>query len=255
MSIDLTDITAFHWACIKGHLVLDVVKIFMENAAALSIDLNRVDQSGVTGFYYACEKGHSDVVNIFMENASTLGIDLNAKCTDHWANTAFHQACARGHSDVIKCFLEKDHSLSLDLNAKDCFDLTGFHHACQKGYSDIVKIFMENAWGIDLNTKDKNGMTPFHHACEGWPYDDTKCQDPNAKAKYDDRTTGFHLTCSNGYKDIVELMLNNAENLNIDLTSKNCFGETGFQSAKTYNRISVVNLIKTKMPNIAFYTS
>ena len=31
--------TAFHLACLGGHL--DVVKMFMENAAALNINLNR----------------------------------------------------------------------------------------------------------------------------------------------------------------------------------------------------------------------
>ena len=95
-------------------------------------------------------------------------------------------------------------------------------------------------------------MTPFHHACEAWTHTDKQCVDPNAKAKYSDRSVGFHSSCLNGYKDIVELMVDNAEKLNLDLTSKNCFGETGFQSAVTYNRMSVVNLIKFKRPNIAF---
>ena len=97
----------------------------------------------MTGFHYACQRGHSDVVKIFMENAAALSIDLNTKCTDY-NSTGFHRACGRGHSDVIKIFLENELSLNLDLNSKDCFDMLGFHHACRRGHMGVVKILTEN---------------------------------------------------------------------------------------------------------------
>ena len=77
------------------------------------------------------------------ENAAALSIDLNKKCTDY-KSTGFHRACERGHSDVIKIFLENEFSLNLDLNSKTCFDLMGFHHACRRGHMGVVKILTEN---------------------------------------------------------------------------------------------------------------
>ena len=53
--------TGFHHACIKGHA--NVVKIFMENAAALKIDLNAIDNSGLTGFHHACEDFHEECIH------------------------------------------------------------------------------------------------------------------------------------------------------------------------------------------------
>ena len=109
----------------------------------MKIDLNAIEENGMTGFHYACERGHSGVVKIIMENAAALSIDLNAKCTDY-SSTGFHRACGRGHSDVIKIFLENELSLNLDLNSKDCFDWMGFHHACRRGHMGVVKILTEN---------------------------------------------------------------------------------------------------------------
>jgi ankyrin repeat protein len=43
----------------------------------LSIDLNTEDNDGITGFHHACESGDSDLVKIFMQNAADLNIDLN----------------------------------------------------------------------------------------------------------------------------------------------------------------------------------
>ena len=95
------------------------------------------------GFHYACQRGHSDVVKIFMENAAALSIDLTKKCTDY-STTGFHRACAKGHTDVIKIFLENELSLNLDLNSKCCYGLIGFHLACERGHMGVVKILMEH---------------------------------------------------------------------------------------------------------------
>ena len=54
-----------------------VVKVFMQNAADLSIDLNTEDNDGITGFHHACESGDSDIVSIFMEIPAALSITPN----------------------------------------------------------------------------------------------------------------------------------------------------------------------------------
>ena len=159
---DTGGFTAFHYACQNGHS--DVVKIFMENAATLSIDLNAKDSHGSPAFHQACREGHTDLVKIFMENACALGIDPNTP--DEHGFTAFHCACVEGQSSVAKFFMENACAFSIDLNSKDDSGLTGFYYACSEGHSDLVKIFMENACAlsIDLNSKDEDGYTAFQYA-------------------------------------------------------------------------------------------
>ena len=53
----------------------------------------------------------------------------------------------------------------------------------------------------------------------------------------------------------VELLLNNADALHLDLTSKGYNGKTGFQQAQYNNKTAVVELIKAKRPSIAVQIS
>ena len=52
-------------------------------------------------------------------------------------------------------------------------------------------------------------------------------------------------------KDL-ELLINNSQSLNIDLTARDNNGKTGFQVAQDEGETEVVNIIESKMPNIAF---
>ena len=53
----------------------------------------------------------------------------------------------------------------------------------------------------------------------------------------------------------VELLLNNADALHLDLTSKGYNGKTAFQQAQNRNKTAVVELIKAKRPSIAVQIS
>ena len=91
----------------------------------------------MTAFHIACSRGHPDVVKIFLQYAVTLNIDLNVKDKD--GNTAFHLACQKtacfwesnqGHSDVVKILIENAVTFGVDLNTKNNNNLTGFQEAC-----------------------------------------------------------------------------------------------------------------------------
>ena len=56
-----------------------------------------------TAFHFACKQGHLDVVKIIVENATALSLDLNAKCK--MGNTPFHYAGANGFSDIVKILM------------------------------------------------------------------------------------------------------------------------------------------------------
>ena len=55
-----------------------------------------------------------------------------------------------------------------------------------------------------------------------------------------------------GRTNIVDMMINNSESLKLDLTARDNDGKTGFQLAQDEGKTEVVNLILSKMPNIAF---
>ena len=76
---------------------------------------------------------------------------------------------------------------------------------------------------IDLNAKDNGGRTAFHWACYWY------------------RST-----------NVIDIMINNSESFNLDLTARDNDGQTGFQMAQERGRTNVVNMIQTKMSQIAF---
>ena len=60
------------------------------------------------------------------------------------------------------------------------------------------------------------------------------------------------LACYKGHTSIVELLLNNADALHLDLIAKTFWlGKTGFQEAQSKGHSDVVELIRAKRPSIA----
>ena len=104
-----------------------------------------------------------------MENAAALSIDLNSQCEYGW--TAFHMACTAGQTDVVKCIIENAAALNIDLNIKSLKGKTAFHMACEKIHLDIVEIFLENAsaLNIDLNVKSLWEILSLHPNGNGTP--------------------------------------------------------------------------------------
>ena len=120
-------------------------------------------------------------------------------------------------------FLEKYIELKKELNARNTIGYTAFHLACLHADSKLTDMMMKkcNELKIDLNAQDKNGQTGFHIAC-----------------RYG--VTLEHIL-------IIEQILDNAESLKINLTSRNIYVRTGFQIASVMGRIEVVNLIRKKV--------
>ena len=110
----------------------------MKKAAILSINLNAKDTYGLTGFHLACKQGHANVVKVFMQKAAILGIDLEAKEATY-GYTGFLWACTGGHSDVVKIFMKN--AAIIDLNYKDIKGRTAFHWVCAWGNCKLANIF------------------------------------------------------------------------------------------------------------------
>ena len=54
----------------------------------------------------------------------------------------------------------------------------------------------------------------------------------------------------NNSTSIVDIMINNSESVNLDLTARDNDGKTGFDWAQDLRKTDVINLIRTKMPQL-----
>ena len=57
------------------------------------------------------------------------------------------------------------------------------------------------------------------------------------------KVNGFMLACCLGHKDIVEKILEVAEEFNFDLNAKDCNGNTGFANAHDGGHVDIVEMI------------
>ena len=71
--------------------------------------------------------------------------------------------------------------------------------------------------------------------------------DINAKQRFDCGATAFHLACLDGNLVIVQIMIEMAESINLDLTAK-CLGRTGFEFALIMGHHEIIHEIKSKIP-------
>ena len=73
--------------------------------------------AGFNGLIMACYGGgHKNVVKLLLENADNLNIDLNARTRAGW--TALMYACASGNPDIVKLFLDYSGPIEIDVNAR-----------------------------------------------------------------------------------------------------------------------------------------
>ena len=120
----------------------------------------------------------------------------------------------------LKKIIHNSAALGIDLNTKDDHGYTAFHLACDRGHTNVAKMIMSNsaALKIELNTK----------------------------SEFEDGETPYHSACYKGHTKVVQLMLDQSKILNIDLTAEDDDGNTG----TFYAPMSLVNLIKEKMPSL-----
>ena len=192
-------------------------------------DMEEECKDGQTPFHLACQNGQEYIAKIIMKNSAEFNIDLNAK--DNLGMTAFHELFLlylpnyrNGHAEIAEMLIRNSVEFNIDLNAKNSYGYTAFHYACSHGLSKHVEILIKNSteFNIDLNVKSYYTRTAFHDAC--------------------------YL----GKLNVVEIMINNSESFNLDLTARTNRGNTGFQLAQKSRKTGVVNMIRTKMPQIAF---
>ena len=93
----------------------------MEKYAELKVELNARDDYGLTAFHWACKKGHFKIAKILIEKSGDILIDLNAKSNNRLRNTAFQLANFQfdnlnSRTKLIEMIVNNAESFNIDLS-------------------------------------------------------------------------------------------------------------------------------------------
>ena len=172
--------------------------------------LNTKAACGMNGFMIACRKGFTEIVSLILKSVVKMGchegmFDVNDTGTEQDI-TGFTMAILEGHIEVVKVIAEQKpfKGFEFSFNWQDGEDgHTPLMHACKNGKKDIVNYFLKFAKSkkkvdFDLNQEDIHG------------------------------NTAFHLACLNKHEEIVDLIIQSADKLKIQLDLKNEDEQTGY---------------------------
>lgn len=123
--------------------------------------------------------------------------------------SALHVVSSLGYQDYASFFMQ-DNSM---INQKDSSGNIPLHLACMNGHINIVKRLVEKKSSVDITNKE--GLKPFGCACENNAKAVSKfllhecAKWINVDEKYQKWNQGsvLHIACTNGFSDIVVLLL------------------------------------------------
>lgn len=203
---DIFGSNPFLAACRRGNLSL--IEFFF-NLKEKQIEKDLHDDMGQTPLHLICN-GSYEVVKYFCDlpaEDSSLNFDVRDKC----GQTPFHDACRRGKVQVVKLLLENAKKLKIDVNAPDRKGCTALHLTCQDGNTEVVRLMLEgaNSYGINVLALDNRGNTILQSAC-------------------------FQSTIfgSKQNPETVQLILQQAEELGLDVHHENNQGKSAFGCAQ-----------------------
>ena len=192
--------TAFHLACMRGHL--NIVELFVDFARKKKVVLNGRNSRGETPFFNACFKGHTKIVSFLMKHAQN---SIKINIPDCSGVTPLHIACRQGFEDIVELLLTENL-----INEEDTNGETPLHHACIEGHLEVVKLLLESCH-INVNATNHALTKPLHLACYyGHPeVVKTLLCHPNIdkNAKLPNGATMFHVACASGDCEVVKLIL------------------------------------------------
>jgi len=192
------------------------------------LSVNDKDNSGFTSLLFASMYGTEEIAQILIEH----GADVNAKDHDN-GMTPLNIATIYGKDKVALVLIKH----GADVNPKTNNGLTPLHYAAAHGKDKVARTLIEH--GADVNAKANNGKTPLdlaglwrskkkkviitllrkHGAKTGAEFAIKELKqrinenaDVNPKGK--DGRTLLHNAASNGWKDIISLLLKNGADVN-----------------------------------------
>ena len=164
-----------------------------------------------------------------------------------WKDNPF-LALENNEVGVIKLLLEHPKCVEINWNITKYYDIaeiTPLMLACRNGLFKVVELFLDYSVtrNIDFNKKHTLGHLTregMHAFCSDNGANFDQIQVHNKFIMY---YTAFSYACHFGHKDVVELMLNNADTKGIDLKSTNENGKTILSMACRQGQTEVVKLL------------
>ena len=164
-------------------------------------DYNAVDDSGWILLRRAIRDKLPQALEVILEHAEELGIDINAR--EHNGLTPLGFAVHHGTPEILNLFLKNTVTKGLDLNTVNGFHgLTPLQYVCSTGqYSKLFIMLQYVQYGLNVNAQDGYGNTPLH------------------------------MAVVNNWIDVVEILLNHAQWIGLNISAMNSDYQTPFAIA------------------------
>ena len=223
------------------------------------------DLDHATPMLCAANEGNCEVVKMLIKASENTRVDLNIQREDCLVKpTPLHAACFNGHVETVRLMLDNADEYGISLTACGKFKYLPLHSAISmnKGRSDMF----DRSDPLVLNEEPK--VSPFFLG-EPWLVTvdwylkkievvslllkhPVARRNTNYNAVSDRSNCGFtplHIASFDNSPEMVKLLLDNAKTLNIDLSIRDCNGQTPFEFAKAIKDKELCRLLSHYLMN------
>lgn len=212
------------WAVIHGHV--EVLGLLI----AYGANITEKNHEGITNLKQALEHEHEEVARLLLANGADFDIEAVPE-----GKTLLHVAASNGSEMEMRLLLEQ----GLEVDATDEEHLTSLHWAAWNGHRKVAQLLIQS--GANLDAKSDMGNTALHLVMSNKDYTGPGDGDmvrwllakgSQINACDDRKWTPLHLAASNGYTEIVDILLEHGP----DIEAKTLEGCTPLHLAAWYGR-------------------
>ena len=204
----------------------------------INIEIDLQDQQGMNALMYAARSGKHEIFNLLlMKNANIFMRDKNNR-------TILMHAVKGGNPKIVGLLLTK----GAYPKAQNIMGKTVLMYAAESGNLETIKLILDTE--VDRNIKEKtSGSTVLHLATKMRNVGVLRLllssgADPSIKNN--SGLTPLLLATEQGYKDIIEVFIDNETGGNFKSRDQDDYGMTALMCASKFGRLDIVELFFNK---------